>query len=75
MVLHSGPEEQLLASGSTPRKQGEDYILDGYGSSVMPFGLCNAPAIFESLMETAFEASFTSQVVYLDDMIVIGRIF
>ena len=43
---------------------------------VMPFGLCNAPATFERLMETVL-AGLNWQIclIYLDDVIVHGRTF
>jgi hypothetical protein len=44
--------------------------------TVMPFGLCNAPATFERLMETVLRGlTYDSYLVYLDDVIVIGRSF
>ncbi|GBM17553.1 Retrovirus-related Pol polyprotein from transposon 297 [Araneus ventricosus] len=43
---------------------------------VMPFGLCNAPATFEILMETVLRGlSSEACLVYLDDIIVVGRTF
>ncbi|GBM32235.1 Retrovirus-related Pol polyprotein from transposon 17.6 [Araneus ventricosus] len=43
---------------------------------VMPFGLYNAPATFERLMETALHG-LSSEVclMYLDDLIIVGRTF
>ena len=43
---------------------------------VMPFGLCNAPAIFERLMETVLAGlHWPMCLIYLDDVIVIGKTF
>ena len=44
--------------------------------TVMPFGLCNAPATFERLMESVLKGlSWTTCLVYLDDIIVVGKSF
>ena len=43
---------------------------------VMPFGLCNAPATFQRLMDSVLAGVQWQQcLVYLDDIIVVGRDF
>ena len=44
--------------------------------TVMPFGLCNAPATFQRLMENVL-AGLTREkcIVYLDDILVMGKTF
>ena len=43
---------------------------------VMPFGLCNAPATFERLMERVLAGlHWKTLLVYLDDVIVFGKTF
>ena len=42
----------------------------------MPFGLCNAPEMFQRLMETVWAGlAFDKCFVYLDDILVIGKNF
>jgi hypothetical protein len=44
--------------------------------TVMPFGLCNVPATFESLMEKVLRGLiYDSYLVYFEDVIVIGSTF
>ena len=47
-----------------------------YEFNVMPFGLCNAPATFERLMETVLSGlQWQVCLIYLDDIIVYGKTF
>ncbi len=44
--------------------------------TVMPFGLCNAPATFETLMESILnDLNWKVCLIYLDGMIVYGSRF
>ena len=47
-----------------------------YEFTVMPFGLCNAPATFQSFMETILAGlAQTSCMVHIDDILVVGETF
>ena len=47
-----------------------------YHFNVMPFGLCNAPATFERLMEIVLRGlTWKTCLVYLDDVLVMGKTF
>ena len=47
-----------------------------YQYNVLPFGLCNAPATFQRLVDRLFHRmKWTSILVYLDDLVVFGSSF
>jgi len=47
-----------------------------YEFTVMPFGLCNAPATFQRLMESVLAGVARDKcLVYLDDVLVMGSTF
>ena len=47
-----------------------------YQFELMPFGLCNAPATFEAMMETMLSDLLWKRcLVYLDDIIIFGKTF
>jgi hypothetical protein len=62
-----------------PDNREETALLTGQGLwqfTVVPFGLCNAPETFESLMEAVLRGLMhDSCLVYLDDVIIIGLTF
>ena len=52
------------------------FLADGglYAWNVMPFGLCNAPATFERLMDKVLAGlQWEILLVYLDDLIIFGK--
>ena len=52
------------------------FLADGglYAWNVMPFGLCNAPATFERLMDKVLTGlHWETLLVYLDDLIIFGK--
>jgi hypothetical protein len=66
VALH--PEDKEKTAFSTGQGQRQ--------FTVMPFGLCNAPAAFERLMESVLRGlTYEPCLVYLDDVIVIGCTF
>ena len=43
---------------------------------VMPFGLCNAPAVFQRLMDLVLSGiQWERCLVYIDDIVIMGKTF
>ena len=66
--VEMSPEDQEKTAFCTP---------DGlFEFKVMPFGLCNAPATFQRLMDMVLAGlQWTNCLVYLDDVIILGKTF
>ena len=76
--FNDGFQEQILASPDGPKSQ--QFItftvglLGFYEFTRIPFGLCNAPATFQHLMQnTLGELNLTFCIIYLDDVIVFSQ--
>ena len=68
MAGRDGPADREKTAFTTPRGLFE--------FTVMPFGLCNAPATFERLMECVLrELQWNICILYLDDVIIFGKTF
>ena len=61
----------------TDRKLLFTHTTEGlFQFKVMPFGLCNAPATFQRLMDLVLAGlQWSDYLVYLDNVIVLGRSF
>ena len=59
------------------REKSAFTTFDGlYEFNVMPFGLCNAPATFQRLMDCVLAGlQWTSCLVYIDDIVIPGKTF
>ena len=74
MDFKSGFWQIKMALGSQQYTAFTMGNLRFYEFMCMPFGLCNAPATFQHLMQnTLGELNLMYCVIYLDDMIVFGR--
>ncbi|GFW82268.1 retrovirus-related Pol polyprotein from transposon 17.6 [Trichonephila clavipes] len=72
-------QKRVLAVELHPDDKEKTAFTTGQGLrqfKVMPFGVCNAPATSERLMETVLGGlSYEACLVYLDDIIIVGRSF
>ena len=74
MDFKSGFWQIKMAQGSQQYMAFTVGNLGFYEFTCMPFGLCNAPATFQHLMQNILgELNLTYCVTYLDDVIVFGR--
>jgi hypothetical protein len=73
--LHSGYWQVEMEESDKPKTV---FVTRNglYQFTVMPFGLCNSPTTFERLMETMLAGlNYKICLVYIDNIIVFGRIF
>ena len=79
MVLHVGFTIGYWQVGMKPEDMEKTAFSSHLGLfqyNVMPFGLCNAPATFEAMMETLLsDLLWKKCLVYLDDVVVFGKTF
>ena len=74
MDLKSGFWQVKMAPGFQPYTAFTMSNLGFYECTQMPFGLCNMPDTFQRLMQnTLGKLNLTYCVIYLDDVIVFGR--
>ena len=74
MDFKSGFWQIKMAPGSQQYTAFTVGNLRFYKFTCMPFGLCNAPAMFQHLMQnTLGELNLMYCIIYLDDVIVFGR--
>ena len=77
MVLCPRPMFGVLAGRVSPTRPPKDAFATRrclYQFQVMPFGLCNAPATVERLMETVLAGlQWDICLIYLDDVIIYGK--
>ena len=67
---------QVRMDGDSQEKTAFSTCSGHYEFHVMPFGLCNGPSTFQRLMESVLMGLSRSRcMVYLDDVMVIGRNF
>ena len=75
MVLHSGPQEWVLAGAHHRARKGQDRIPNEqqelFEFNQVPFGLCNTPATFSRLMDRVLSGlHWETCLFYLHDIIV-----
>ena len=71
MDLKSGFWQVKMAEESRPYTASTVRSLGVYEFLRMPFGLCNAPAMFQRLMQNCLgELNLTYALIYLDDIVV-----
>ena len=79
MVLQSRPQNGYWQVKLDPADKEKTAFSTGLGLwhfTVMPFGLCNAPATFERLMEQVLRGlPLDVCLLYLDDILVPGKTF
>ena len=77
MVYHTRPAKWIFPSAVRPQGRSQDNIYREGGTfefRVLPMGLCNSASTFQRLMNLVLSGlTYTSCLVYLDDIIVMSR--
>eukprot|EP00731_Ephydatia_muelleri_P035045 Em0093g14a len=74
-LLHEMQENDIIHPSSSPWAS-PIVLVQKKDGSVMPFGLCNAPATFQRLMDLVLAGlQWSKCLVYLDDVILLGTTF
>ena len=71
---------RLLAGRNRRKRSAQNGILHPrrtvFEFKVMPFGLCNAPAVFQRLMDLVLSGiQWERCLVYIDDIVIMGKTF
>ena len=74
--LRSGYWQVELRDSDKPKTALQVGTMGFYGFNRMPFGLCNAPATFQRLMERCMgDLNLRDCLIYLDDIIIFSSTF
>ena len=81
VVFHFGSHMRLLAGRNRRKRSAQNGTAfctqEGlFEFKVMPFGLCNTPAVFQRLMDLVLSGiQWERCLVYIDDIVIMGKTF